>query len=168
LLFLSTQLHASKNIPNPNPVIWAEHLNAFASVHQLLSHRVPQLHILLLCSAPGRWGRMLPNSFMPSHLLCVSFHPAGTQEADCRAREEEGLILFCLLPTPVGIPLVLLPSCSPGSAFLEQQLNPMDGFPALVEPALSHLNPRDTSSPRLTFKLLRFRNSKSLPLFSQS
>lgn len=95
-------------------MIWAEHLNAFASVHQFLSRHVSQLHILLLCSAPGRWGRMLPNSFMPSHLLCVSFHPAGTQEVDCRAREEEGLIPFCALPTPMGIPLVLLPSCSPG------------------------------------------------------
>ena len=135
-------------------MIWAEHLNAFASVHQLLSRHVSQLHILLLCSAPGRWGRMLPNSFMPSHLLCVSFCPEGTQEGDWRVREEEGLIPFCLLPTPVGISLVLLPSRSPGSAFLEQQLNPVDGFPALVEPALSLLSPRDTSSPRLTFKLL--------------
>lgn len=161
-------MHASKNIPNPNPVIWAEHLNAFASVHQFLSSCISQLHILLLCSAPGCWDWMLPNSFMPSHLLCVSFHPEGTQEGDCRAREEEGLIPFCPLPTPVGIPLVLLPSCSPGSAFLEQQLNPVDGFPALVEPALSHLSPRDTNSLRLTFKLLHFRNSKSLPLFSQS
>lgn len=94
-------------------------LGLWNSHQALVSQLQTLLRALLQDAGVGRCKTPLPG-----HLLCVSFHPEGTQEGAGRTGEE-GLIPSCLFPAPAGITLVPRLPCSQGCSFPEQRLSPV-------------------------------------------